>query len=164
MSRLRWSERANWMLLIGAAVMCIASLSFFAIAATAPVLRVSFLLTGLLMLAGGIGMGWMGWGTDVLDEDAQHIRETGVVGSATITALQATGVIVKKDPEVALQLRLVLPGKPAYLVTKTEVIPQAVLEALAIGTTLKVFSDPSDPLSIAIDWEPFSEAKPWLGS
>ncbi len=152
-SGLTWSERANWGLLIGGAIMSACSLGFFVIAALQPELRVSFIITGVLMLGGGVLMLVLGWGNDEMGEDDRRIRSIGMHGTASVFAFRPTGEVVKKRPRMELQLRLSIPSKPPYLVTRKELVPKEKVDLLRPGMPLVVFYDPDDPLRIVIDWD-----------
>jgi len=152
-SGLSWSERANWGLLIGGIAMEVAAVAFFIIAWAAAIIRVSFIVTGVIMALGGLLLLVLGWGNDEEKDDDDRIRSTGVAGSATIEAVQATGVVVHKQPQLAMQLRLSLPGKPPYLITHKETVPKEVAETLTPGRSLRTKSDPNDPLKVVIEWD-----------
>ena len=50
----------------------------------------------------------------------------GVRGRATLEAVQPTSLVVHNRPELRMQLRLQLPGRPPYLITHKEVVPANV--------------------------------------
>ncbi|MFL5766430.1 MAG: hypothetical protein ACJ758_01125 [Actinomycetota bacterium] len=159
-SSLSWSERANWGLLIGGIAMEVAAAAFLVIAWAAPVIRVSFIVTGVIMALGGLLLLVLGWGNDEEKDDDERIRNAGITGNATIEAVQPTGVVVHKQPQLAIQLRLHLPGKPPYLITHKEVVPQEVAGTLTPGRSLRTKSDPNDPLKVVIDWEAERDSDP----
>jgi hypothetical protein len=159
-SSLSWSERANWGLLIGGIAMEAAAVAFLVIAWAAPILRVSFIVTGVIMALGGLLLLVLGWGNDEEKDDDDRIRTSGTAGSATVEEVQPTGVVVHKRPELAMQLRLHLPGKPPYLITHKEVVPKEVAETLTPGRTLRTMSDPNDPLKLVILWDGERAAEP----
>src|SRR4051812_4819814 len=160
---LTWSERANWGLLIGGIAMEAAAIAFFVIAWAASIVRVSFIVTGVIMALSGLLLLVLGWGNDEEKDDDERIRNSGISGSATIESLQATGVVVHKQPQLAMQLRLNLPGKPPYLITHKEVVPKEVADTLTPGRTLRTMSDPSDPLKVVILWDGERTAEPGPG-
>jgi hypothetical protein len=162
-SGLTWSERANWGLLIGGIAMEVAAVAFFVIAWAASIIRVSFIVTGVVMALGGLLLLVLGWGNDEEKDDDDRIRNSGISGSATVEAVQPTGVVVHKQPLLAMQLRLHLPGKPPYLITHKEVVPKEIAETLTPGRTLRTMSDPNDPLKVVILWDGERQAEPGPG-
>lgn len=159
-SGLTWSERANWGLLIGGIAMEVAAVAFFVIAWAASIIRVSFIVTGVIMALGGLLLLVLGWGNDEEKDDDERIRNSGISGSATVEAVQPTGVVVRKQAQLAMQLRLHLPGKPPYLITHKEVVPKEIAETLTPGKTLRTKSDQNDPLKVVILWDGERQAEP----
>jgi len=162
-SGLTWSERANWGLLIGGIAMEAAAILFLVIAWAASIVRVSFIVTGVIMALGGLLLLVLGWGNDEEKDDDERIRNSGISGSATVEAVQPTGVVVRKDPQLAMQLRLHIPGQPPYLITHKEVVPEEIAETLTPGRTLRTMSDPNDPLKIVIVWDGERAVEPGPG-
>jgi hypothetical protein len=152
-STLTWRERANWGLLIGGFVMLVVAVAFLVIAVTVSIVRVSFIVTGIIMALSGLFMLRLGWGNDEEKEDDDRIRASGVPGTATIESVQRTGNIVRHEPQIQMQLRLHVPGRPPYLITHREIVPREVAETLSAGTSLRTLSDPDDPLHIVVDWD-----------
>lgn len=152
-SELNWAERSEWMLLGGGILMMICGVGFFVVAMSNSSVRVSFLITGTIMLLSGLAMAYMGWGSDTRRKDEEQVLLTGIRGTATIMAIQPTGESVRKKSEVDLQLRSTLPGHPPYLITKTDLIEPGALASLAVGSAIPIVADPDDPLDITIDWE-----------
>src|SRR4051812_726744 len=99
---LTWSERANWGLLIGGFAMEAAAILFFVIAWAASIIRVSFIVTGVIMALGGLLLLVLGWGNDEEKDDDERIRNSGISGSATVEAVQPTGVVVHKQPQLSM--------------------------------------------------------------
>jgi hypothetical protein len=159
-SGLTWSERANWGLLIGGIAMEVAAVAFFVIAWAASIIRVSFIVTGVIMALGGLLLLVLGWGNDEEKDDDERIRNSGISGSATVEAVQPTGVVVHRQPQLAMQLRLHLPGKPPYLITHKEVVPKEIAETLTPGKTLRTKLDQNDPLKVVILWDGERQAEP----
>jgi hypothetical protein len=87
------------------------------------------------------------------DMQAQNqLLTTGTPGTATIKALQETGVLVNFTPQVVLDLEIVLEGKDSYTAQLTTAIPQMQIPMVAPGNKVGVRVDPADPSAIAIDW------------
>jgi hypothetical protein len=126
---------------------------FFVIAWAASIIRVSFIVTGVIMALGGLLLLVLGWDNDEEKDDDARIRNSGIAGTATIEAVQQTGVVVLKQPQLAMQLRLHLPDRPPYLITHKEVVSKEVAETLTPGGSLRTKSDPTDPLKVVIEWE-----------
>jgi hypothetical protein len=162
-SGLTWSERANWGLLIGGIAMEAAAIAFFVIAWAASIVRVSFIVTGVIMALSGLLLLVLGWGNDEEKDDDERIRNSGISGSATIESVQPTGVVVHKQPQLAMKLRLHLPDRPPYLITHTEVVPKEVAGTLTPGKSLRTKSDPDDPLKVVILWDGERAAEPSPG-
>lgn len=152
-SGLSWSERANWGMLIGGIVMGACSVLFFATAVAVPQIRTSFLVTGVIFVASAALMIRLGWGGDDTADEEGEIRKSGVHAKATITSISPTGTTRHGRPEMKMQLRLEVPAKPPYLITKTDVVPADAVDQLTVGRTISVHSDPNDTLKIAIDWD-----------
>lgn len=152
-SGLTWSERANWGLLIGGIVMGVGSIVFFVVAAVVPELRVSFIITGVAFVVSAAFMIRLGWGSDDTAEEEEVLRKSGVHAKATITAISPTGTTRHGRAEMKMQLRLEVPGKPPYLIWKTDMVPSETVAQLTVGRPISVHSDPNDTLDIAIDWD-----------
>jgi len=77
---------------------------------------------------------------------------TGVAGQATITGLTQTGVYVNRNPQVAMDLMVNVPGRAPYPVQHREFVPMIVLGRLTNGAPLSVKVDPANPQRLAVDW------------
>jgi hypothetical protein len=148
-------------MLIGGIVMAIGAVMFFVIAASVSALRVTFLITGVIFVGCSALMIRLGWGSDDRAKDEVDIREDGVPARATITAIEPTGTVRHKNPEMKMQLRLEIPGQPPYLVNKTDIVPAAQADQLIVGKAISVHSAKNDPLKIAIDWDDLNNVAPW---
>lgn len=152
-SGLSWSQRASWGLLFAGAVLVICAAVFVVIAITVPDLRISFAITGVIMFASSLLMFRLGWGSDEAAADEDRLLATGVPARATVVSAAPTGTGRRGLAEVAMQLRLEIPGRPAYLITKTDLVPEAQVPQVVAGRILNVRSDPNNTLKIAIDWD-----------
>jgi hypothetical protein len=101
-SGLTWSERANWGLLIGGGAMELVAVLFVVIESQVAEIRLTFIVTGVIMAASGLLLLRMGWGSDDAGADDRRIRENGIAGRATVVAVRPTGVVVKNRPQVSL--------------------------------------------------------------
>src|SRR5205814_10665011 len=122
----RWREPANWGLLIGGAVVEVAAGSFLVIACTTSIVRVSFIVTGVIMAASGLLLLRLGWGNDDEAEDDQRISANGGRGRATLEAVQPTTLGVHKRPELRMQLSLQLAGRRPHLAPPTGAVAESV--------------------------------------
>ena len=152
-SGLTWSERANWGLLIGGIVMGVAGVVFLVTGALVPLVRVGFLITGVTFIPCAWLMIRLGWGSDDSADEEDALRKSGVHAKATITAIAPAGEMRHGRTEVEMQLRLEVPGKPPYLISKTDMAPSDIVDQLTVGRPISVHSDPNDTLKIAIDWD-----------
>ena len=162
-SGLSWSERANWGLLIGGIVMAVSGIAFLVVGALVPILRVSFIITGVIFIPCAALMIRLGWGSDDTADEEDVIRKSGVHAKATITAIEPTGTTRHGRTEMKMQLRLEVPGKPPYLIWKTDMAPSEAVAQLTVGRPISVHSDPNDTLDIAIDWDNLNDVSSQTG-
>lgn len=81
-----------------------------------------------------------------------QLLATGLAGRATITGLTQTGMYVNRNPQVAMDLMVEVPGRAPYPVKHSEVVPLIMIGRLSTGAPLSVKVDPANPARIAIDW------------
>jgi hypothetical protein len=76
----------------------------------------------------------------------------GTVCSATVTAIQRTGAMINFEPACELSLLVMLPGRPPFPVTRTEVVPALYAARALPGQSLTVRVMESDVQDLYIDW------------
>jgi hypothetical protein len=81
------------------------------------------------------------------------IVETGLHGSATILESRQTGWYVNNLPQVALKLRVSVPGQADYDAEHKEVFSYVDVGRLVPGTQLEVRVDPDDQQHLVLEWE-----------
>lgn len=104
-----------------------------------------FVLTGVILLAVGIGMVRSARGK-------ARLLATGLAGTATISSVRQTSMMVNNQPVLAFELLVQVPGRPPYTATLRELIPFIRLAQVQPGNTLAVRVDPARPERVAIDW------------
>jgi hypothetical protein len=81
---------------------------------------------------------------------AQRLMATGRQGTATVTALRDTGMTVNGNPQVELDLDVVVEGLPVYPVTHRQVISRLAIAGFQPGATVPVRVDPQDPHTLIV--------------
>jgi hypothetical protein len=74
---------------------------------------------------------------------------------AGIRAIQNTGVEVDAGKVMVLDLALLVSGHPERRVRQAVTVPPKLAPRIAVGVTLPVRVDPSDPAKIDVDWNRF---------
>ena len=77
---------------------------------------------------------------------------TGVPGTAIIKSADQSGMMVNNMPQVDFDFEVTLPGKDAYSLKTSLVVPMTQLAAVAAGNTVGVLVDPANPESLMSDW------------
>jgi hypothetical protein len=113
--------------------------------AAAPILALTFLPMGVIFTA-------VGFYFSRAQGQANQILTQGIPGSATIIGVESTNMYVNNQPMAKLTLNVQLPGRPAYVVEKREVVPLLALGQITPGASLPVAVDPANPQKIVIDW------------
>lgn len=80
------------------------------------------------------------------------VMQTGLDGTATVTALSDTGITVNENPMANIQFLVQIPGRAPYPVNKRMTLPRLMVGRLAPGVTIPVKVDPTDPEELVIDW------------
>jgi hypothetical protein len=83
-------------------------------------------------------------------QKAQHLMQSGRVGSATISAVRQTGTFVNNNPECEIDLQVSVDGGAPYAVTHRQVLAMVALPSFQPGATVPVRVDPSDASSLII--------------
>lgn len=148
--------------LVGAVVDVLAAVHVFP---TALLLMGSiFVLTGGILLVVGVLMVRSARGR-------ARLLATGLAGTARISSVRQTSMMVNNQPVLAFELLVEVPGRPAYTATLRELVPFIRLAQVQPGSTLAVRVDPARPERVAIDWgasvsgaQPFGIAPSGVGS
>jgi hypothetical protein len=82
----------------------------------------------------------------------QALLESGTPGRATITSFTDTGILVRFNPQVVLDLAVTVAGRPPYDLRLTTTVPPDHRERLEAGAGLGVRVDPGQPQRLVIDW------------
>lgn len=87
------------------------------------------------------------------------LKRDGVRGTATVLKVQSTNVTIGRRPQVRLQMRVEVGGKPAYELTHVDLV--GIGQAVIPGRRLAVYVDRNQPDKLVIDWaestEPLAE-------
>jgi hypothetical protein len=82
----------------------------------------------------------------------QALLTDGTPGTATITNLTDTGMLVNFNPQIVLDLQVAIEGQDPYAVQLTTQVPLENLPRLQPGGQVSVRVDPADPTTVALDW------------
>ena len=74
----------------------------------------------------------------------QHLMTHGLVGQATITGVEETGLRVNGNPQVRIGLTVAMDDGPPYGASVTQVISRLAVANFAPGATVPVRVDPQD--------------------
>jgi len=77
----------------------------------------------------------------------------GVRARATVTAVRQTGAVINSAPSCELQLLVMVPGRPPFPVTRTEIVPLLHVSRALPGHQLGVLVMADDPQDLFIDWD-----------
>lgn len=83
-------------------------------------------------------------------QKAQMLMTTGIVGQATIDAVNDTGVTVNDNPEIELALTVTVPGRDVYKASLTQVVSRLAIAGFQPGSTVPVRVSPDDPQVLMI--------------
>ena len=82
----------------------------------------------------------------------EALLESGTPGRATITSFTDTGILVRFNPQVVLDLAVAVAGRPPYDLRLTTTVPREHLGRLRAGADLGVRVDPGQRQRLVIDW------------
>ena len=83
-------------------------------------------------------------------QKAQMLMTTGLVGQATIDAVNDTGVTINENPQIELALTVTVPGRDPYKASLTQVISRIAIAGFQPGSTVPVRVSPDDPQVLMI--------------
>lgn len=126
--------------------------AFFVVTATTSsivggafvLMAVTFGLTGLALLGADQ---WLA----ARRRRATRLRAAGKRGSATILSVSDSNVTINNDPMINMRLRVHIPNRPPYEVTRRQVISRIAVGQFVPGAVLPVLVDPEDPNDVMID-------------
>jgi len=112
---------------------------------------------GLLIMGGtfvfvGVVLSSVGFMLSRSAAATARLLATGLAGQATITGLTQTGAYLNRNPQVAMDLMVEVPGRAPYPVQHREFVQLVMLGRLSNGAPLSVRVDPANPQRVAIDW------------
>jgi hypothetical protein len=81
-----------------------------------------------------------------------YLRTSGIPGRALIRSAQDTGVNVRGDEVLMLQLEVSPSGGASYPVTTTAMLAPASTGRAVAGASVAVYIDRANPQAVAIDW------------
>ncbi len=89
--------------------------------------------------------------TGMMDPQGQAaLYSGGIAGSATIDAVNDTGMFVNEAPVLALDMTVTLPGREPYKTTHKQLVSHAALARFQPGSVLPVRVSPQDPNQLMI--------------
>jgi hypothetical protein len=83
-------------------------------------------------------------------QKAQHLMQSGRVGTATVSGVRQTGTFVNNNPECELDLQVTVDGGAPYAVTHRQVLAMVALPGFQPGASVPVRVDPADASSLII--------------
>jgi hypothetical protein len=109
-------------------------------------------ITGFVFVV--IGVIFIPIGVYMLRSQARdrRIRTEGIAGTATIVDIGETNMTINDRPVLNLSLHVAVPGRPPYAVEKRITMPWNALGRLAVGATVPVKVDRTDPEDVVIEW------------
>jgi hypothetical protein len=109
-----------------------------------PLLAVAILV--VILFAFGVVLG-----PGILAEQRdEELRETGTPATAEVLAVEETGNVYNRRPEVAVTVRVEPEGGDAFESQSTWIFSVSDIQAYRPGTTVDVFFDPADHETVAI--------------
>jgi hypothetical protein len=83
----------------------------------------------------------------------RHLRAVGVPGTATITSVRETGVLINNSPVLEFVLEVDSTAHAPFIATIRQRAPFHLAGTYRPGSSVSVRVDPSDRDRLAIDWE-----------
>jgi hypothetical protein len=83
-------------------------------------------------------------------QKAQMLMATGLVGQATIDAVNDSGVTINENPQIELALTVTVPGRDPYQASLTQVVSRIAIAGFQPGSTVPVRVSPDDPQVLMI--------------
>ncbi len=89
-------------------------------------------------------------GLEVQSAENHRLLTEGIVATGIVTALRDTGASIGEHPQVELDLRITIPGRPPYPVTYRRVVNRLEAPAFRPGSSRPVRVDPADPAKLLV--------------
>jgi len=115
-------------------------------------LRIAVKLLGILFVLGApLTIVAMGIGPTIQGERRHdELVKTGKRATATINAIQETGTVINRRPEVRVWMTVTPEGVRPFQSQETWAFSVSDIQSYKTGTTVNVFFDPADHGSVAI--------------
>ena len=108
-------------------------------------------ITGLVFALVAVAFAIVFGGPLLRDIRARQVLATGVTAPAKVIDLKDTGNRYNYQPEIAIELEVMPPGRPPFRAVVKRVMTVADAAAFAPGTVLTVKYDPAHPSDVALD-------------
>jgi len=122
------------------------------VAAALEVIPSSLLLMGSIFILTGTILDAVGFVMVRSARGKARLLATGLAGTARITSVRQTNMMVNNQPVIAFELLVAVPGRPEYTARYREVVPFIRLGQIQPGNTVAVRVDAARPERVAIDW------------
>jgi hypothetical protein len=142
----------KWLIWSGAFELALA-IGFAVAGVAVPAARFGFFLTAFILGLTGVAVATWGRRFAARAAEAERIDATGIPGRATVVGLTQTGMFLNENPQVEMDLRVEVSGRPAFQAQRKEFVPLILLNRLSVGAQLPVKVDPADPSKVVIDWD-----------
>jgi hypothetical protein len=143
---------AGFWLIVTAAIELALAVVFIAIGLFVPIVDWGMFLTAAILGATGIVLLVIGLRVRSSAAANAALLQSGMPGTALVTGVSQTGMYLNENPQVAMDLRVDLPGREPYLATRKEFVPLILLGRLTSGVPLPVRVDRANPQRLVIDW------------
>jgi hypothetical protein len=143
---------AGFWLIVTAAIELGLAAVFLAIGVFVPIVDWGMFLTAAILGITGIVLLVIGLRVRSSAAANAALLQTGLAGTAVVTGLAQTGMYLNENPQVAIDLRIDLPGREPYVATRKEFVPLILLGRLTSGAPLPVRVDRANPQRLVIDW------------
>ena len=146
------SYAGKWLIGTGIFEIVLAGI-FLVIGLMEPILMGGFALTAAILGGTGLLLIFFGLRSRRSAAEANRIVRSGLAGTAQVTSLSQTGMSMNDQPQIDMELLVVVPGRAPYTARRKEFVPLILLGRLGSGMPLPVRVDPADPQRVVIDWQ-----------
>lgn len=140
-----------WLIFTAAIELGLAAVFLF-IGLSVPIVDFAMFLTAAILGITGVVLLLIGLRVRRSAAANAALLAEGQPGTATVTGLNQTGMYLNENPQVAIDLRVDVPGREPYAVTRKEFVPLILLGRLTSGAPLPVRVDRANPQRLVIDW------------